>query len=88
MIDFILETEHKVDDLHKMVKEYYEAERIRELIPELLKIFYRVSLIGVKQQGRPIVWSFQGKEMPREDEDVTYQVHPAFWKVLKIQQPN
>lgn len=74
--------------IYRLAEEYFEADDPTGFANRVIRILYRVGLIGVKRPAREINWSFLGQELSREEIDSqdTISIHAAFWRVLGVSQ--
>lgn len=67
--------------------EYAHNDDIDGFIQEMIKILYRVGLIGVKPESyTSILWSYQGHKLINGEinKNAIVHIHPAFWRILGI----
>jgi hypothetical protein len=86
MLRFLI-NDFKTQDcyIYKLVEE--KLGQTDDLFRGLARIFYRVGILGIKRESYlPVEWSFLGDRIVEVElrDDVTYFIHPAFWRVLGI----
>ncbi len=86
LLEFIVNNTNNKDDIYeKIYTLYYDRSQPLEAVIELVKIFYRIGVLGLKQETfTTIAWSFQGHRTLDIDASCVCHVHPAFWRVLEI----
>ncbi len=87
LYDFLKQHEDKQDYLYKFVEEKLLNGEINELLRELFKIFYKVGIVGIKQEEYlSPYWAYLGHTILEVDinQKATYLIHKAFWRVLGI----
>ena len=83
-----LVADHPKDTIYHLALTHFENGTIEVFIPEMLRILYKVGVIGVKPNSYSTVqWSHQGQRLFRDaiNETTSIHVHPAFWRTLGIQ---
>ncbi|MEO8612323.1 MAG: ATPase [Chloroflexota bacterium] len=76
------------DTIYKLIEEKGSEGQWHEILQELLKIFFRVSLIGFKISSyTEMQWSYLGHRVHTAelDSDIACHIHPAFWRAFGIQ---
>ena len=76
------------DFIYQLIKEKFDNGDIDGFLQEMIKILFRVGLIGIKPESyTSVYWSYQGKKLLSSEinETATIYVHPAFWRILGIQ---
>jgi hypothetical protein len=91
MIDFLIKAEDdwefKKDKIYYLVEENFNSDDVDDFQRKMLKILYRIGVVGVKQRNAERAkWSFLGQKLISRDPapDTMLHVHPAFWSVLEI----
>ena len=86
-----IESPKQNDDLFKSIDTSIwnenELVTVQELNQEVLRICYRVGLVGITKSFHGTVqWAFNGHLLQESDnlDELTFFVHPAFWEVLAI----
>ncbi|WP_243321293.1 hypothetical protein [Geothrix sp. SG200] len=94
VLDFLTTMpDHKVDCISELAKKYTEGTiDVFRFKREILTIFYRVGLIGLKIDSYDsIAWSTIGARtvsVSEINEQTRIYVHRCFWRVLGIREPN
>jgi hypothetical protein len=75
--------------IYQMIFErFYKAEDydLDSIILELMKILFKVGIIGVGVSSKRERWSYLGDKFPTSDKlsEMTFSIHPAFWRVLAV----
>lgn len=76
------------DDVYRTIYTMFEGDDRNGLIAEILKVLFRVGIIGVKTETfQTVQWAHIGsrKVLGEIGTETLVQVHPAFWRVLGIQ---
>ncbi len=84
MLDFLIQKLPE-DYIQNMTKEKFDNEDIDGFIQEMLKILYRVGVIGVKPESyTSVLWSHQGHKLINSEisKNAVVHIHPAFWRIL------
>jgi hypothetical protein len=87
MMEFWYKNSETQDHIYSLVEEKLGTRDIDGLMRDLFRIFYRTGIIGVKKETYlETYWSYLGhKVLEAElDSNVTYHIHPAFWRVLGV----
>ena len=74
----------KKDYIYKLIEEKMDFD---EIVPELLRIFFQVGIVGVKREAYlETYWSHEGKKLPASDinEEASIHIHPAFFRILGV----
>lgn len=85
-VDYLLRT-HKHSENDYIYNVLYEKMDFDDVMPELLRVFYQVGILGIKtEKYLRTYWSFQGDKISSFDvsDDNQVQIHPAFFRVLGI----
>lgn len=80
-------TTHAPDtQLYALLMTGVDSGDVEALAREILRIFFRVGIVGIKEPSTNFLWSYLGnKLMPNAlSEQAIIKVHPAFWQVLGI----
>jgi len=87
VIEFLSSNNHKQDSIYQLINDAFDTGNIDGFMQEVLKILYRVGVVGIKQESFSRVnWSYQGQKLnsPEVNLNATIHIHPAFWRVLGI----
>jgi len=86
MLEFLI-SNPKQDYIYNLMKDKFDTGDLDGFMSEIFKIFFRVGVIGVKQESySSVYWSYQGQKLMNSEtnRNAVYHVHPAFWRVLGI----
>lgn len=75
------------DEIYQLAMTHFENDSIDEFVLEMLKILYKVGIVGIKPNTYSSVqWSHYGQKLSRNaiDDDASIQIHPAFWRTFGI----
>jgi len=91
-IRFITNSSNKPSDpIYKLIEEHDSQEAYDELVKHLVKILFRVGIVGIRlESNQETRWTHLGHRVDEAEiamDDKCY-VHPAFWRVLSIQGTN
>lgn len=91
MVQYLIASEdfpsEKKDSIYYLIVDNFSHEEIETFMQHMIKILYRVGVIGMKEDTFTHVnWSFMGHKLVGSDInlDITCYIHPAFWRVLGI----
>lgn len=91
MLQFLVENEQlpsdKRDRIYYLIEEKFYSGDIKTFIEEMLKILYKVGVVGIKQESfSETSWSFMGHKLVGSDlsKATAFYIHAAFWRVLGI----
>lgn len=76
------------DQIYHLVMSKFESGDMGGLIQELLRILFRVGVVGIKPETfAAIQWSYLGQKLTATElsTDAIVKIHPAFWRVLGSQ---
>jgi hypothetical protein len=86
MLDFLINNPRE-DYIRSVVEDKFNSEDIDGFIQEMLKVLFRVGVMGVKPESyTSVVWSYLGQKLLGSEisKDATIYIHPAFWRMLGI----
>lgn len=80
-------TSHKEDNqLYALLMTGVDSGDMETLAQEILRILFRVGVVGIKEPSTNFLWSHQGNKLTPNaiGEQALIKVHPAFWQVLGV----
>ena len=78
-------TQESTTELAQSLLLHFYQDEMDEMCEEVLRVLYRVGLIGVKpEKYLGIHWSFKGQKVLHYSENSVFHFHPAFYRVLGI----
>ena len=83
-VEYLLRT-HQHSDKDYIYNVIYEKMDFDDVMPELVRVFYQVGLLGIKAETYlRTYWSFLGDKISPYvvSDDSQVQIHPAFFRVL------
>ena len=86
ILDYLIRSSQveKKDYIYRLIEEKMDFD---EIIPELMRIFFQVGIVGVKREPHlEVYWSHEGRKLPSSDIDgeAGIHIHPAFYRILGI----
>lgn len=82
-----LTSELPEDEIHHLVMSWFNSGDTEGLIQEVLRILFRVGVVGIKPEQRAaFLWAHLGQKLNLAElsEHTQVKIHPAFWRVLNI----
>jgi len=83
-----LENDRDTDELSNLALQLYNSKiTYQNFLRELMYIFYRIGLVGLKTTGyETYQWALDGRTINSAEmtEDFRVKIHPCFWRVLGI----